>query len=237
MVKYGYPRRYIKEDLDDKDTFRNSCNYYNCDNRPDSEQFHQAHTAGFDNALKSSARVGVKFADVLRQEMAKFGYSLVDTGKMLDYGGPWNTNDWVLKENVETVPVMHIHDLALKVGDWVELGPPASPAKVQTGEGLDDQDEFIRSDVDMPPTPVQVVGIRALERGSRFHIRLNNFNLLNQPDTSGVTWHNRPKHFQPSWYESWYNGYYDDVLYELYEKGQLRKIDNIEQWFQAQPEK
>lgn len=244
-LSYKKPESGIKEDLDDKDTFRRECSYYNCDNRPDADEFHPAHLAAFENAKKAPP-VG-KFSDIVQREMAKFGYSLIHTGKPVMNGIPFDDRDYAIKENTEygppvgspdspfktNIPAIAIHDLTLNVGDWIEVGPP--PTAASAGEGLDDKDEFGRDDV--PSTPVQIVGIKSLKRGSEFSVRLNNFGLLSQADKSGVRWHNRPKHHEPTWYTPWHGNWWDAALYEYYEKGELRKIDNIEQWFQSQPEK
>lgn len=128
----------------------------------------------------------------------------------------------------------------LAKGDWIELGPPAKLPS--SGEGLDDQDEFSR-DRDLPITPVQIVDISEVpsyRRDPKFtaplRVRLNNHNLLSLPDASGVRWHGRPKHHEPAWFQPWYGSYSDWDLETMFSDGELRIIDNIEQWFQSQSE-
>lgn len=236
-LTYQKPDTGIKEDLDDKDVFRHECNYYNCDNRPDSDRFHAAHTQAYET-VKKGAAIG-KFSDAIEREMAKLGYRKVHTGKPVPGGIPFDDRDFVIKEEVqrwtsEAIPNM----VPLVVGSWIELGPPPSP--VQPGSGLDDKDEF-SNNYDFPSTPVQIVSMTELlnknyDQGT-VRVRLNNFNLLSLPDKSGVRWHGRPQRDMPSWYEPWHGSYYSTDLENAFVEGHLRVVDNIEEWFQSQPEK
>lgn len=237
----------VREDLDDKDVFKTDCSYYNCDSRPDSERFHQAHTAAHDQARKSPA-VG-KFSDAMAREMAKFGYYLADTGRPVTGGIPFDSRDWTLREDVEARPEPTIilpNMKILKRGDWIELGPLPTTKTSTPGAPLDDADEFGHDVDQFPMTPVEIVAIdlvpprrreNAYPDQTQYRVRLSNYNLLSLPDKSGVRWHGRPKHKEPAWFQLWYGTYLDTYLEQFFEEGNLRVIDNIEQWYQAQPEK
>ena len=314
----------LKEDLEDTDRFGEECNYFNCDNRPDAERFHKAHTDAFNTVIQGPATG--KFATMFEREMAKRGYYVVNVGpapKWYHMGLKDQQTDWVFRESLEDAdefekceygdclqrndPKFHeahteaaaagdaaylrnklwpdfleafatimqkygyVKDAAgnwqkaslaegeeprpspaiilpnmksLKEGDWIELGSVAAAmGPAGSGTGLDDQDEFTLDD-DIPPTPVEIVRITdigkmgfTIGRGDLYRVALSNARLLSLPDKSGVRWHGRPKYHEPSWYQPWYKNVLSSDLEHWFEAGQLRVIDNIEQWFQAQPEK
>ena len=235
LVPYGYVGKLwvpVKEDLDDQDKFAPECTYDDCDRRPDSEQFHQAHTEATKEVFSREPKGHEKFGDMMAMAMAKFGYSPVKRGYMVH---------WVAKPVTEDVehptPTIILPNMkSIGVGDWIEWGPPAKPTK--SGEGLDDTDEF--SHQDFPPTPVQIVSVDELSSKhwapGTLRVRLSNYNLLSLPDKSGVRWHGRPREDEPAWYEPWHGNFYSVDLENAFSDGNLRVIDNIEEWFQAQPE-
>lgn len=242
MSKYGFVKdregswttnEPVKEDLDDKDEFDPDCPYCEATAATspglDTRAFHVAHRTVV--AARGTRIPWKDFTTGMSMHGFTAGPGLGQWSKIQEghhYGGEYH----------EDPPAsIKVGDLDLKVGDWIELGPikAATPP-----EGLDDQDEFGGQE-DFPITPVEVVSISDVTRhyrdqsGRNFLVRLSNSNLLSLPDKFGVRWHGRPKHHRPAWYEEWYAPFADDILENYYNKGQLRKVDNIEQWFQSQP--
>lgn len=84
----------VKEDVDSDDQFAPDCHYYNCDKRPDSPEFHRAHTTAFDTVLKNYPGER-KMAEAYAAEMAKFGYFQTKPNGFFKMPG---SGDWVKKE-------------------------------------------------------------------------------------------------------------------------------------------